>query len=586
MAGRKKHHPPGKMFGSKKKKLYLAITAVMLLVLAIVAVSLLHSAAERRTAAYTQKARESIDSGDYENALLYLRRIRKDDSDTEILLLMADCYEAMGNYPRALETLRKLNTSDPAISNRIQGIEERKLQKEQKQKITVAGVAFDSTVQEANLDGMGLTDDELREITALYALDRLSLQNNQLTTVRELATLGGLDELNLAGNSIRDLDGLSSLTGLRVLNLDGNPITDGSVLYGLRFLTNLSVVDTGLEESELSKLSEALPVCAIRFGTEGAERVLLAGSIFDTRTAELSLHGRGLTDISMLEQFKDLKILDLSENEISDLRPLMELSELEKLNISGNEINDLRPLIGLPLLTKLEAADNEITETVSVGSMERLAELNLSGNPISDYSGLGKLLLLKTLNLRATGITDADLTELYPLKSVYNLDLQDNAGLSDQAVGALKSALPGCGVITSELVYEIDFDGHVVRSDEKSLILPSCGITNLSGLLRMTHLEELDLRKNEIMNLYPLEYTPSTATIRRLNLSDNLIMDVLSFYALSSIEELDLSGNRIETVAGLRKLTSLEKLDLSGNPVSEDAVNELRGWLPHCEIIF
>ena len=109
---------------------------------------------------------------------------------------------------------------------------------------------------------------------------------------------------------------------------------------------------------------------------------------------------------------------------------------------------------------------------------------------------------------------------------------------------------------------------------------------DLSGLAKMTCLEELDLRDNEISNLFPLEITPSSGRIRKLNLSDNKVTDVLSLYALSAVEELDLSGNRIEAVANLRKLTTLKWLNIAGNPVSEDAVNDLRKWLPDCKIVY
>ena len=102
----------------------------------------------------------------------------------------------------------------------------------------------------------------------------------------------------------------------------------------------------------------------------------------------------------------------------------------------------------------------------------------------------------------------------------------------------------------------------------------------------MTALEEVDLRDNEIMNLFPFEITASAATIRKLNLSGNQIRDVLSLYALSALEELDLSGNEIEAVASLRKLTNLKKLVLTGNPLADEAVQELRGFMPDCEIIF
>ena len=569
-----------------KKKTHLAITAVMLLLLAAAAILLLHQATERRTEEYTRKARESYSAGDYENALLYLRRIKDEDRNTEILLLMADCYEAMENYPRALETLRKLNTADPAISNRIQSIEQRKLQKSQAQKVTIAGVELDVNEQSAALDGLGLNDAQLQQLTALYALDRLSLKNNQISDITALSELKGLDELDLSGNRIRTVQPLTELDSLRSLNLDRNPLTDCTELRSLRFLASLSIVDTGMEEGTVYALAESLPDCAIRFGTSGEEKLFFAGEIFPLNAAELSLSRKNLTDISMLQGFTELKILNLSDNEITDIRPLMELSKLEKLNINNNAVSDLRPLIGLPNLVKLEAENNRITETTSVGSVTQLTDLDLMGNPIKDFSGLGRLSQLKILDLRNTSVTDADLAELYGQKSIFSFDLRDNGGLSDIAVGALKSALPGCSIALPELVYEIDFSGHRLRSDEKQLLFPAAEITDLSGIVKMTALEELDLRDNEIANLYPFEITASKESIRKLNLSGNQIRDVLSLYALSSLEKLDLSNNQIEAVAGLRKLPNLKTVILTGNPLTEEAVYELRSLMPECAIVF
>ena len=569
-----------------KKKAHLAITAVMLLLLAAAAILLLHQATERRTEDYTRKARESYSTGDFENALLFLRRIKDEDKNTEILLLMADCYEALENYPRALETRRKLNTADPAIANRIQSIEQRKLQKTQEQKVTIAGVELNVDEQNASLDGLGLNDAQLQQLTVLYALDRLSLKDNQISDITALNGLKGLDELDLSGNQIRNTRALAELDSLRSLNLDRNPLTDCAELRSLRFLTSLSIVDTGVEEGMVYALAESLPDCAIRFGTSGTEKLFFAGEAFPLNAEELSLAGKNLADVSILQGFTELKILDLSDNEVADIRPLMELSRLEKLNINNNAVSDLRPLIGLPNLVKLEAENNQITETTSVGSMVQLTDLDLKGNPIKDFSGLGRLSRLKILDLRDTSVTDADLGELYGLKSIFSIDLRDNRGLSDIAVGSLKSALPGCSIALPELVYEIDFSGHRLRSDEKQLIFPAAGISDLSGLAKMTALEELDLRDNEIMNLFPFEITASKDSIRKLNLSGNQIRDVLSLYALSSLEELDLSGNQIEAVASLRKLTSLKKLILTGNPLTEEAVQELRSFMPECSIVF
>lgn len=586
MAKKGLYFPSLKKFEGRKKKIYLIITAVLLVLLGFFAAVLLHSANERRTKEYVLKARESYETGDYENALLYLRRAGTDEGDTEAQLLMADCYEAMDNYPRALETLRKLNTADPVVSGRIQAIEQRRMQEAQKQIVTVGGTELETGTQSAMLAGLGLTDLDLRGLTVLYALDRLSLQDNQLTDIAALSELKGLDELDLSGNRIRDIGPLTELSGLRVLNLDGNPLEDAERLTSLRYLTSLSLVDTGTDSETVQTIAQALPNCAIRFGTSEEKQMRLATDVFNMNASELALCDRGLTDIELVQNFTELKILNLSGNEITDIRALMGLSKLEILNIDNNLISDLRPLIGLPLLSKLEATNNLIQETTAVGSIEKLTDLNLSGNPVQDYSGLGRLNALKILNLTNTGITDADLQDLYGLKSIYNIDLRNNTGLSDRAVGALKSALPGCAIMTSDLVYEIDFSGHLVRSDEKKLLFPSGGISDLSGLSKMARLEELDLRDNEIVSLYPFEITPSSATILKLNLANNQILDVQSLYTLTGIEELDLSGNQISTVASLRKLTTLRRLNLTGNPIAEEALNDLRGWMPDCEILF
>ena len=586
MAGRKESVPEDRRLKYRKKRVYLVIMVLMLLILAVVAIVLLHSANDRRTAEYLQKARDSYETGDYENALLYLRRADTDESNTEVLLLMADCYEAMGNYPRALEILRRMNTADPVISGRIQAIEQRKLQEAQKQHILIGGMELESDTQSVVLDGMGLTNTDVQALTVLYALDKLSLRENELTDIAFLSEFKGLDELDLTGNHIRNITPLSELSSLRVLNLDGNPVENCDALRMLRYLTSLSLVDTEISDEAIWALADVLQDCAIRFGTKGEEQVLLAGNVYPMNTTELTLREKGLTDISILQSFAELKILDLSDNEIADLRPLMGLSKLEKLNIDDNLVSDLRPLIGLPLLSKLEAENNLIQETTSVGSIEKLTDLDLHGNPIRDYSGLGRLQALKILDLTNTGITDADLAELYGLKGAVSIDLRDNTGLSDKAIGALKSALPGCGIATSELVYEINLSGHLVRSDEVKLAFPKGEITDLSGLAKMTHLEELDLSDNQIVSLYPFEITPSRTTIRKLNLANNLITDVQSLYALSGIEELDLSGNQIVLLTNLRKLTTLKRLCLTGNPITEDAIRNLHESIPDCEIIY
>ena len=389
----------------------------------------------------------------------------------------------------------------------------------------------------------------------------------------------------MSGNQIRNVDALKNIRGLRTLNLSGNPITDCSCLRVLTNLNSLNLTDTEVKEEAVAVLAEALPQCAIRVTKDESEEILYGNSRFRADAQELQLNDMGLREIGALEEFAEVRILDLSNNEIGDIRPLMRLSKLESLNLAGNEVSDLRPLMGLPNLTKLDVSDNLIVETVPLGVITSLEELNLSGNRLNSFSGLEKLRRLSDLNLSGTGAKDAVLSEFYNLHSLTRLNLQDNSGLSDKAVSALKSELRGCTVLTSDLVYEVDFAGHTVRSDEKHLAFPASGISDLNGLDRLNRLEELDLSRNEISNLYAFEVCACRNSLKTLDLSDNRISDVTSLCALSALEELNLSDNLIEITVGLERLTSLKRLDLSGNPVLEAQLALLREALPDCQII-
>ena len=217
--------------------------------------------------------------------------------------------------------------------------------------------------------------------------------------------------------------------------------------------------------------------------------------------------------------------------------------------------------------------------------MTSLEELNLSGNRLNSFSGLEKLKRLINLDLSGTGVKDAVLSEFYKMHTLMRLNLQDNVGLSDKAVSALKSELRGCTILTSDLVYEVDFAGHTVRSDEKHIAFPACGITDLNGLDRMNRLEELDLSKNEISNLYAFEICACRENLRVLDLSGNRISDTISLAALSALEELNLSDNLIEVPIGIERITTLKRLNLSDNPIQEAQLAALREALPDCEIV-
>ncbi len=115
-----------------------------------------------------------------------------------------------------------------------------------------------------------------------------------------------------------------------------------------------------LTESQLKKLANALPNCAIHSENteEEMQDISFGGVTFKTDVTELNLSGMGLQNISALSSCKELKKLDLSGNTISDLSPLMDIPHLEWLNIANNYVTDLRPMGIFASLHFLNASGN------------------------------------------------------------------------------------------------------------------------------------------------------------------------------------------------------------------------------------
>lgn len=578
--------PPEKNRSRNRKYRLAAVFAAALV--ALLALLLYDKSDAHRYQKYRQQATQSYQNGDYDSALSDLRRAAAIDPSQECLMLMADCYEAQENWDKALEILRQMDRNDAAVISRIAAVEQKRSQQQQEELRMVAGEGYPANTAELMLDGKNLGDGVLREVQQLHALTRLSLAENALQDLSALESLGGLSVLDLSGNEISDLTPLGKLSNLRSLNLDRNPIADLTALYGLQELSELSLRGITLAPEALDALSAALPRCAILSDGIRADgmSIRLSGVSFDSDAEVLILQGLGVRDIQCLRLCTQLKRLDLSDNEISDLSPLMNLQTLEQLQISGNQVSDLRPLIGMEKLVRVEAARNAVTETTTIGSMTGLVSLDLSDNPIGDFSGLRKLGNLQTLRLENTGIGDEDLPDLYELSRLGKLALDGNEGITDEAMSALRAALPGCKITHARLVYPVELGGLSFRSDETSLSIVGTELSDLGGFEKFDRLETVKLSQNRIESVSIFQYCYSREYIKSLDLSYNRIRELKGISALRALETLDLSGNQISSLEPLYRMTWLKTLHLDGNPLTEGQVEELRQALPDCDISF
>ena len=108
----------------------------------------------------------------------------------------------------------------------------------------------------SNLKELDLNDNQLTSIPEsignLTKLERLYLQNNQLTSLEGIENLTNLKVLKLSNNELTSLEGIKNLTNLEVLKLSNNKLTS---LKGIENLTNLEVL--GLQNNPISGSEKA-----------------------------------------------------------------------------------------------------------------------------------------------------------------------------------------------------------------------------------------------------------------------------------------------------------------------------------------
>ncbi|MDO4983278.1 MAG: leucine-rich repeat domain-containing protein [Eubacteriales bacterium] len=571
----------------RKRMIFLALTVFAAVVIILLAVAARNISDSRTYNGYMDQAKSSYYASDFDSALTYLRKASAIDGTNECLAMMTQCYESLGNYDKALETLRRMDTSNRQVAQWIDDIESRRSVVRQSNMVTVAGKQYKSDTTGIALDHMNLGNSVVEELKQLYSLDNLSLSGNNISDISGISTLGGLTTLNLSNNNISDISSLAALTGLRTLYLDNNPISDISVLPLLANLSTLSIKGLSLTEKQINELGVLLPNCAIHSEAtrEEEQEISFGGVTFSTEVTELSLSGMGLQNISVLSSCAQLQRLDLSGNSISDLTPLMDMPNLQWLNISGNLITDLRPLMGMSSIRFLNASGNYISNTAPLGSMTGLTELHLSDNNITDFSGLSGLTNLRTLGLNNANLTNEGLSSLMFLGSLSSLNIENNEQLTGEAVQLLKQSIPMCTVTHSELTSMVYFENYAVAGDTYEINLSGLNIYDINSFGQLQHPETVNMARNSISNIYVFQNANNRGYVKHLDLSYNLLQDITPLASLTNLETLDISYNTVSSELPLLALSNLRVLNVSGTLLSWEQVEILRMNLPMCTVI-
>ena len=99
---------------------------------------------------------------------------------------------------------------------------------------------------------------------------------------------------------------------------------------------------------------------------------------------EFELAYSGLESLDGVEYCKHVKILDVSDNELSDLENLWDLVSLEELYLANNRIGYIDSLSNLPNLRIVDISGNDISDITPLFELENLEYVNLIGNTVPD----------------------------------------------------------------------------------------------------------------------------------------------------------------------------------------------------------
>lgn len=123
-----------------------------------------------------------------------------------------------------------------------------------------------------------------------------------------------------------------------------------------------------------------------------------------------------IQDISGIEAFQNLEILDLGFHHISDISPLAGLTKLTDLSLGGNPVQDITPLADLVTLQRLVLFNCEASDYSTLTKLTNLSFLMLDRTPFEDASLLSGLTQLSWLSLSYSQVKDVS-----PLAGLTNL---------------------------------------------------------------------------------------------------------------------------------------------------------------------
>ena len=205
-------------------------------------------------------------------------------------------------------------------------------------------------------------------------ITKLNVTDCKLDNFNRLDNLANLKELKLGSinDGLKDFSFLKPMRKLEKLNISTTDISDFSSFPVLETLKEFRLTGgfTGSDVKDVEFLKDYRNLRVVDLSNNIL--IYLDGLQNLKELEELNLSNNRTFDISSLANLKNLKILNLNDNRVHDLSPLSELNKLETLELFGNQVTDISPLLNLENLGKANLSANKIEDKKQEAIINRL----------------------------------------------------------------------------------------------------------------------------------------------------------------------------------------------------------------------
>lgn len=204
---------------------------------------------------------------------------------------------------------------------------------------------------------------------------------------------------------------LSKIKGLKKITIVDSEINDFDIKN--ETINYLSIYNSNIKFSQISELTELTELyyrsCKQYNPFENCDLSILNNF---KKLIILNLNDNNINCIDRLPFFENLSSIDIGSNKIKNINSLQKYEKLKYVYLNSNQITDIDNLKNNPI-KYLNISNNKISNIMMIESLKELELLNIKNNPIKV---LPNLLNLKNLNYECLKIDWNEINDVNGMK--------------------------------------------------------------------------------------------------------------------------------------------------------------------------